>query len=144
MPKKILLIKQNAKAINLGNNMKYLLIILLFPVIAFSQADTCFTEEEIMDISFTLDSLTELNDINNAIIREQEYVIKDLHHLIYLDSAEIYHYKRQVDALNKNIELYIQREKYIEPKWYNNKAIWFSGGILSTILTAKLIVEVVK
>lgn len=124
--------------------MKCLLIILLFPVIIFSQTDTCFTEEEMIDISFTLDSLTELTDINNKIIREQEYIIKDLHHLIYLDSAEIYYYKRQVDALNKNIELYIQREKYIKPKWYDNKTIWFSGGILSTILTAKLIVEVVK
>ena len=124
--------------------MKRLLVILLFPFISYSQTDTCFTEQEILDISFTLDSLTELNEINDKIIREQEYVIKDLRHLIYLDSVEIYHYKRQIDALNKNVDLYIQREKYIKPKWYDNKAIWFGSGIISTILTAKLIVEVVK
>lgn len=128
--------------------MKRLLIILLFPLISFSQtetpSDTCFTEQQILDISFTLDSLYELDDINKQIIQEQEYLIKDLKHLTALDSAEIYHYKRQVDALNKNIDLYVQREKYIKPKWYDNKAIWFGGGILSTILTAKLIVEVVK
>ena len=29
-------------------------------------------------------------------------------------------------------------------KWYDNKTIWFASGIVSTILTAKLIVEVVK
>lgn len=128
--------------------MKRLLIVLLFPFVAFSQntvtPDTCFTEQEVLDISFTLDSLYELDDINKKIITEQEYLIKDLKHLTILDSAEIHHYKRQVDALNKNIDLYIQREKYIKPKWYDNKAIWFGGGILSTILTAKLIVEVVK
>lgn len=124
--------------------MKRLLFILLFPTILFSQSDTCFTEQEILDISFTLDSLTELNEINDKIIREQEYVIKDLRHLIYLDSVEIYHYNRQIDALNKNIYLYIQREKLIKPKWYDNKTIWFASGIVSTILTAKLIVEVVK
>lgn len=124
--------------------MKQLLVILLFPFITWSQTDTCFTQQEILDISFTLDSLTELNTINDKIIREQEYVIKDLRHLHYLDSVEISYYKRQVDALNKNIDLYIQREKTIKPKWYDNKTIWFASGIVSTILTAKLIVEVVK
>lgn len=124
--------------------MKRLLVILLFPFITWSQTDTCFTEQEVLDISFTLDSLTELNNINDKIIREQEYVIKDLRHLLYLDSAEISYYKRQIDALNKNVELYIEREKTIKPKWYDNKTIWFASGIVSTILTAKLIVEVVK
>lgn len=124
--------------------MKHLLVILLFPFITWSQTDTCFTQQEILDISFTLDSLTELNNINDKIIREQEYVIKDLRHLLYLDSAEISYYKRQIDALNKNVELYIEREKAIKPKWYDNKTIWFASGIVSTILTAKLIVEVVK
>ena len=124
--------------------MKQLLIIFLFPVIAFSQADTCFTKQEILDISFTLDSLTELNEINQKIIREQSYIIDDLKHLNELDSMQILYYKKQVDALNKNIDLYITREKTIKPKWYDNKTIWFASGIVSTILTAKLIVEVVK
>lgn len=124
--------------------MKRLLVILFFPVIAFSQSDTCFTKQEVLDISFTLDSLTELTDINQQIIREQAYLIADLKHYISLDSVEINFYKQQVDALNKNIDLYIQREKLIKPKWYDNKTIWFASGIVSTILTAKLIVEVVK
>ena len=124
--------------------MKRLLVILLFPVIVFSQSDTCFTTQEVLDISFTLDSLTELTDINQQIIQEQSYLITDLKHYIALDSVEINFYKRQVDALNKNVELYIEREKFIKPKWYDNKTIWFASGIVSTILTAKLIVEVVK
>ena len=124
--------------------MKRLLVILLFPVIVFSQSDTCFTTQEVLDISFTLDSLTELTDINQQIIQEQSYLITDLKHYIALDSVEINFYKRQVDALNKNVDLYIEREKFIKPKWYDNKTIWFASGIVSTILTAKLIVEVVK
>ena len=124
--------------------MKRLLVILLFPVIVFSQSDTCFTTQEVLDISFTLDSLTELTDMNQQIIQEQSYLITDLKHYIALDSVEINFYKRQVDALNKNVDLYIEREKFIKPKWYDNKTIWFASGIVSTILTAKLIVEVVK
>ena len=124
--------------------MKRLLVILLFPVIVFSQSDTCFTTQEVLDISFTLDSLTELTDINQQIIQGQSYLVTDLKHYIALDSVEINFYKRQVDALNKNVDLYIEREKFIKPKWYDNKTIWFASGIVSTILSAKLIVEVVK
>jgi hypothetical protein len=53
--------------------MKQLLVILLFPLYAFTQTipDTCFTEQQILDISFTLDSLTELNDINDQIISDK-------------------------------------------------------------------------
>ena len=39
--------------------MKQLIVILLFPIIGFSQtaSDTCFTEQEVHDISETLDEL---------------------------------------------------------------------------------------
>lgn len=123
--------------------MKWLLIIL-FPAFAYTQSDTCFTEQEVLDISFTLDSLYELDEVNKDIIREQELVIQDLKYYIALDSIQINFHKKQIDLLQKNIELYIEREKYIKPKWYDNKVIWFTGGILTSVITAKLIVEVVK
>jgi hypothetical protein len=50
----------------------------------------------------------------------------------------------KVRLLNENIELYIEREKYLKPKWYNHKIIWFSAGIATTLLTGKMIVEVVQ
>ena len=50
--------------------MKQLLVILLFPLYMFSQTypDTCFTQQELNDISNTLDSLWQVDDINNNII----------------------------------------------------------------------------
>ena len=123
--------------------MKWLLIIL-FPAFTFAQSDTCFTTQQVLDISFTLDSLYELTDANKKIIREQELLIQDLKHYIALDTMQINFHKKQNDMLQKNINLYVEREKYIKPKWYDNKVIWFTGGILTSIVTAKLIVEVVK
>ena len=116
--------------------MRSLILILLFPVICYSQQvpDTCFTEEQIKDISFTLDSLYELNDINEQIISEQEFLIKKQNKLIELDSIQLSYKTQQIDLLQKNVDLYVEREKRLQPKWYDNKIIWFGSGILTSIL----------
>ena len=125
--------------------MKKLLIVLLFPVSAYSQiADTCFTEQQVLDISFTLDSLTELNDINEQIISEQKHLLDKQGKLIELDSMQIAYREQQLDLLQKNIDLYVEREKRLQPKWYDHKALWFSGGILTTLFTGVIITEYFK
>jgi len=116
--------------------MKLLLLILLFPLFCFSQQlpDTCFTAQQVKDISFTLDSLYQLNDINEKIILEQEFLINKQNKLIALDSIQLEYKTQQIDLLQKNVNLYVEREKRLQPKWYDNKAIWFGGGILTSIL----------
>ncbi len=115
------------------------------PVFAFAQVpDTCFTTEEIEDISFTLDSLYAADSINNLLIKEQTHLIEYKTQLNKLDSLHIQYQNKKIEFLEDNIKLYVEREKYLKPKWYDNKVIYFSGGILTAILTSKLIVEVVK
>mgnify|MGYP001491518065 FL=1 len=126
--------------------MKNIFIILFIcPLIYFGQmADTCFTSKEIIDISETLDSLYYMDSINNEIISQQETLISDLETVIRLDSIELIYTNTKVKLLNENIDLYIQREKYLKPKWYDHKVIWFATGILTTLFTGKMIVEVVQ
>lgn len=114
--------------------MKTLLLILAFPFALSAQPDTCFTPEQIQDISFTLDSLYQLDSINKQIISKQDVVILDLKDVIKLDSMELSYRVKQVDLLKTNIDLYVEREKRLRPRWYDNKAIWFGGGILTSIL----------
>jgi hypothetical protein len=126
--------------------MKYFFIILyLCPALVFTQvADTCFTSNQIIEISNTIDSLYYLDSINNEIILDQEVLINDLEKIIKLDSIENLYLNKKNLFLEDNINLYIEREKLLKPKWYNNKIIWFSSGILTTLLTGKMIVEVVQ
>ena len=124
---------------------KFFIIILLCPFMLTAQmADTCFTSDEIIDISETLDSLYYLDSVNNEIILQQEQLVSELETIIKLDSLELIYMGSKVRLLNENIELYIEREKYLKPKWYNHKIIWFSAGIATTLLTGKMIVEVVQ
>jgi hypothetical protein len=114
--------------------MKNLLIILfLIPVIGLSQIpDTCFTQEQVLDISFTLDSLYQLSDINDQIISEQKSLIEKQKSLIQLDSLQLNYTTKQVALLRENINMYIEREKLFKPKWYDRPAIWFIGGVVTT------------
>ena len=116
--------------------MKRLLIILLFPLCVFSQTfpDTCFTQQELNDISNILDSLWNVDDINNDIITKQKQVITKQQSIMYLDSVQITLQKQQVSLLQKNIDLYVEREKRLQPKWYDNKNIWFGLGIFTSFL----------
>ena len=124
---------------------KIFIILFICPLIYFGQmADTCFTSKEIIDISETLDSLYYMDSINNEIISQQETLISDLETVIRLDSIELIYTNTKVKLLNENIDLYIQREKYLKPKWYDHKVIWFATGILTTLFTGKMIVEVVQ
>jgi hypothetical protein len=120
--------------------MKTLIVILAFvPFFSFTQTeipDTCFTEEEVYAISQTLDSLWIADSLNNAIISKQHDLVKKYESVIQLDSLQLNYQKQQVELLQKNIDLYIQREKYFQPKWYDNKAIWFGSGIVTVFLTA--------
>jgi hypothetical protein len=126
--------------------MKRLLVILFMsPVFAYTQVpDTCFTQQEIHDISNTLDSLWIADSINNNLISAQQTLIDSKNQLNRLDSLHIQFQNKKIELLEDNIKLYVEREKYLKPKWYDSKIIYFSSGILTAILTSKLIVEVVK
>jgi hypothetical protein len=126
--------------------MKKLLVILLFPVFCFTQTipDTCFTEQQLFDISVTIDSLWQVDEINTEIIANQQLIIKKQKSVMYLDSVQIALQYQQVALLQTNIDLYVQREKRLQPKWYDNKNIWFGLGIITSIGSGILINELTK
>jgi|TARA_R110001592_G_scaffold98132_2_gene280506 hypothetical protein len=126
--------------------MKQLILILSFPIIGFGQTvvDTCFTEQQIHDISETLDDLYYKDSVNIELINQQTAVINKQDELIKLDSMQLVYKQQQIDLLESNIDLYVEQQKKLQPKWYNNKALWFGAGIITTVLTGKLIVEVIQ
>ena len=126
--------------------MKHLLIILLFPMFALTQTkpDTCFTQQEIIDISYTLDSLYAADSINNALIEKFETLTMQHEKLIKLDSLQLRYKDQQIALLQENVEIYIRRERYLKPKWYDSKGLWFAAGIFTTLGSGILINEILK
>ena len=129
--------------------MKKLLIILLFPTIVFTQTkkqvpDTCFTQQELADISFVLDSLWAADDINNNLIKSYDTAFRTQSILIKLDSVQLQYKNNQIKLLQENIDLYVSREKLLQPKWYDKKGLWYGAGFLSALGTGILINQLIK
>ena len=129
--------------------MKKLIIILMFPVIAFSQKgkakpDTCFTQSELADISFVLDSLWTADDINNELIVKYRSLVKQQDSIATLDSMHIGEQDTEIKLLKSNIDLYKQQIELMQPKWSDKKSLWFGFGFISALGSGILINQLVK
>ena len=104
-----------------------LLIILLFSF-SFSQEPcegTCFSEEEVLNITnnikelqFDVEKYKEIEvNLNSQI---QTYIEQEK-----LNESLISDYKKQLEFKEEIINL-------VKPKWYDNKYLWFFGGMIIT------------
>ena len=104
-----------------------LLIILLFSF-SFSQEPcegTCFSEEEVLNITnnikelqFDVEKYKEIEvNLNSQI---QSYIEQEK-----LNESLISDYKKQLQWKEEMIDL-------VKPKWYDNKYLWFFGGVILT------------
>jgi hypothetical protein len=127
--------------------MKLILTILLI-LIGFNVnsqiPDTCFTRQQVLDLSFTLDSIFYVDSVNTEIINEQKSIILDQEHLIKMDSLQLQYKDKKIELLQNNINLYVEREKLLAPKWYQHRIITFGAGMTTVLITSKLINSVIK
>jgi hypothetical protein len=72
----------------------------------------------------------------DAIIAKQGLIIQQ-------DSILFQNYDRQVELLNKNIELYLDHIQKTRPRWYDSKMMWFIGGV-ATLYAGSLVIKNVK
>ena len=106
----------------------YKLLFILLMSFTFTQEPwdgTCFSEEEVLNITnnikelqFDLDKSNEINiNLNSQI---QTYIEQErLNQLLVED------YKKQLEMSEEMIKL-------VKPKWHENKYLWFFGGIIIT------------
>jgi len=106
----------------------YKLFFILLMSFTFTQElceGTCFSEEEVLNITnnikelqFDLDKSNEINiNLNSQI---QSYIEQEK-----LNESLINDYKKQLQFKEEIIDL-------VRPKWYDNKYLWFFGGIIIT------------
>ena len=106
----------------------YRLLFILLLSFSFTQEPcdgTCFSEEEVVnmtnnikELQFDLEKSNEINvNLNSQI---QTYIEQErLNQLLVED------YKKQLKLKEDMIDL-------VKPKWYDNKYLWFFGGIIIT------------
>ena len=106
----------------------YKLLFILLISFTFTQEPcegTCFSEEEVLNITnnikelqFDVEKYKEIEvNLNSQI---QSYIEQEK-----LNESLISDYKKQLEFKEEIIDL-------VRPKWYDNKYLWFFGGIIIT------------
>jgi len=128
--------------------MKLLALVLLIPISIFAQKtqapDTCFTQQELIEISNMIDSLLLADEKNTSIIAEYKILVTQQDTLIKLNTTQISYKDTQIKLLQDNIDLYVEREKSLQPKWYNKKSLWFGAGFASAFGVGILVNQLIK
>jgi len=105
---------------------RFLFILLMSFTLAQEPCDgTCFSEQEVVNITnnikeleFKIQKGLEIEDNLNSQI--QSYIEQEK-----LNESLISDYKKQLEFKEEIIDL-------VKPKWYDNKYLWFFGGMIIT------------
>ena len=114
--------------------MKKLILILcmMFSLNSFSQDTLQIPQVEIDEIIAAIDTLVYQDSINNILIKQQAYQIKNFENLVRQDSMLLMFRKQEVELLERQIVLYNLQLKQAD-KWYNKRQFGFIVGIISTV-----------
>ena len=108
-------------------NLKLFLVLLLTFSFLFPQKTYTFSEEEVKSLYASIQELENTDSSNQKIIENLNEQIYMYIQQTEIDSTIIENYKEQLKLKDEMI-------KEIKPKWYDNKYLWYSYGILSMII----------
>ena len=120
-----------------------LLISLTFLMSQEPCEGTCLSEEQTINITNSIKELEFKDSTNTEIISNLNDQIKLYMEQHANDSLLISLNERKSVLLNDKIKLYDELIKEVKPKWYENKWLWFTIGILTTAGSVKLAGEII-
>jgi|TARA_A100001391_G_scaffold132967_2_gene91959 hypothetical protein len=124
--------------------MKRLILGLTLIGLLFSQDKTyTFTEEEVVTMGNKVKGLEQTVENQSEQLGIYEELMKKYENQAQIDSMLISFKTQQVNILKDREVLYEKQIKLIKPKWYENKWLYFTFGVIATSASIKLAGEIV-
>ena len=120
-----------------------LLISLTFLMSQEPCEGTCLSDEQTINITNSLKELEFKDSTNTIIISNLNDQIKLYIEQHANDSLLIDLNMQKSKLLDNRIKLYDELIKEVKPKWYENKWLWFTIGVITTAGSVKLAGELV-
>ena len=127
--------------------MRYLIYILLIGSLFSQEVNETktytFTEEEVLGFTNTIKELELKDSLNVSLVMDLESQIKLFEENSVVDSMLIANKTLQINLLKDTNKLLEQKVKLVRPKWYENKWLYFTYGVLGTAISVRLAGQIV-
>ena len=127
--------------------MRYLIYILLIGSLFSQEVNETktytFTEEEVLGFTNTIKELELKDSLNVSLVDDLESQIKLFEENSVVDSMLIANKTLQINLLKDTNKLLEQKVKLVQPKWYENKWLYFTYGVVLTATSVKLAGQIV-
>ena len=102
-----------------------------------------FTEEQVLGFTNAIKELELKDSLNVSLVADYEEMVKKLEANAAIDSILISNKTTQIDLLKDTNNLLEQKVKLVRPKWYENKWLYFTYGVLMTATSVRLAGQIV-
>ena len=127
--------------------MRYLIYILLigslFGKDVIEPKTYIFTEEEVLGFTNTIKELELKESLNVSLVEDLESQLQLFEENSVIDSMLIANKTMQLNLLKDTNKLLEQKVKLVQPKWYENKWLYFTFGVALTATSVKLAGQIV-
>ena len=125
-------------------NIIYILFVGLLFAQDVSEPKTCsFTEEQVLGFTNAIKELELKDSLNVSLVEDYEAMVKRLEETAVIDSMLIANKTTQINLLKDTNKLLEQKVKLVKPKWYENKWLYFTYGVLITATSVNLAGQIV-
>jgi len=87
--------------------------------------EASLTGDEVIQLFHSIQELEHKDSLNTSIIKNLELQIVDYKNIGLQNELIFKDYKKQLELKDEMIKL-------VKPKWYDNKYLWFFGGVIMT------------
>ena len=124
------------------------IIYILFVGLLFAQdvpepKTYSFTEDQVLGFTNAIKELELKDSLNVSLVEDYEAMVKRLEATAAIDSMLIANKTTQLTLLKDTNKLLEQKVKLVQPKWYENKWIYFTFGVALTATSVKLAGQIV-
>ena len=125
-------------------NIIYILFVgLLFAQDVSEPKTYSFTEEQVLGFTNAIKELELKDSLNVSLVEDYEAMVKRLEATAAIDSMLIANKTTQLTLLKDTNKLLEQKVKLVRPKWYENKWLYFTYGVLITATSVNLAGQIV-
>ena len=127
--------------------MRYIIYILLIGGLFAQEVNETktytFTEAEVLGFTNTIKELELKDSLNVSLVEDLESQLKLFEENSAIDSMLIANKTMQLNLLKDTNKLLEQKVKLVQPKWYENKWLYFTYGVVLTATSVKLAGQIV-